>query len=52
MPVAVVALAFAVRAWSLGDQGLDHFDEGIGPENRVEVDARTLQRLRDLGYLR
>ena len=31
---------------------LDYFDEGIGPETPVEVDAETLERLRDLGYLR
>ena len=30
---------------------LDHFDEGIGPENRVEVDDELVRKLRALGYL-
>ncbi len=30
---------------------LGHFDEGVGPENEVELDEETLRKLRDLGYI-
>lgn len=38
VPAAVVTAAFVLRAWSLGDQGLDHFDEGV-----YAISARALE---------